>query len=310
MSRPGSATASAPASVGNVGVGFDILGLAMGALEDRVTARRIESGVRLGAVSGLVVELPADADRNTAMRAVAALLRAANAGFGVELSVVKGVPMSAGLGGSAASAVAAVVAVNALLETPFDHADLFEFALEGERASSDPPPPDNVAASLTGGLVLTRPGTARPVTSIPLPTGLICVVAHPDARIDTRDGRKALRPDAPLPTVIAHSANLASFLLGCAADDHALIAEGLRDVLVEPQRAAMIPGFDAAQAAAFVAGALGCSLSGSGPSVFAWCEAGDADRVSDALAAAFTEAGVKADLYRAPLDSPGAGLVA
>ena len=310
MSPPDTATARAPASVGNVGVGFDILGLAFGALEDRVTARRLsEKGVRLDAVSGCVDVLPGEADRNTALRGARALLDEAGAEFGVELSVQKGVPLSAGLGGSAASAVAAVVAVNALLDSPLDHDALFPFALEGERASSDPPPPDNVAACLMGGLVLTRPGTARPVTRLPLPSGLVCVVTHPDARLDTRDGRAALKPDAPLSTVIAHTGNLASFLAGCAADDHGLIAEGLRDVLVEPQRAGMVPGFANASAAAMEAGALGCSLSGSGPSIFAWCAAPAADDVAAAMVHGFGQGGVSASAYRAPLCSAGAEVI-
>ena len=286
--------------MGNVGVGFDILGLAFGALEDRVTARRLsEKGVRQGAVSGCVDALPGEADRNTALRGARALLDEAGAEFGVELSVQKGVPLSAGLGGSAASAVAAVVAVNALLDAPLEHDALFPFALEGERASSDPPPPDNVAACLMGGLVLTRPGTARPLTRLSLPSGLVCVVTHPDARLDTRDGRAALKPDG----------NLASFLAGCAADDHGLIAEGLRDVLVEPQRAGMVPGFAHASAAAMEAGALGCSLSGSGPSIFAWCAAPAADDVAAAMVHGFGQGGVSAAAYRAPLSSPGAEVI-
>ena len=167
--HPGpSATASAPASIGNVGVGFDILGLAFDAARDRVTAvLEAAAGVRLGAVSGLMTSLPGAPATNTALAAAQALLEAAGAEFGVRLSIDKGVPLSAGMGGSAASAVAAAAAVNALLPKPFATADLLHFALAGERVSCDPPPWDNVVAALFGGLVLVAGGRSGHAVSPP-----------------------------------------------------------------------------------------------------------------------------------------------
>ncbi|MDQ8755564.1 homoserine kinase [Sphingosinicella sp. LHD-64] len=301
--------ASAPASIGNVGVGFDVLGQAFDAVRDRVTAaREARPGVRLGAVSGLVSSLPAEVERNTALAASQALLDAAGADFGVRLDIDKGVPVSAGMGGSAASAVAAAVAVNALLPRPYAHEELLPFALEGERVSSDPPPWDNVMASLLGGLVLAAREEPDFVQRLPAPSGLVAVLLHPSAKVETRAARKLLKGEVPMRVAVEHSRRLAAFVAGCVGNDMGLIRAGLEDVLVEPQRQHLLPALPQVKAAALGAGALGCSFSGSGPSVFAWALAADADRVEAAMAAAFREAGLDARAYRAPVDSPGARL--
>lgn len=310
MSSPDTITAVAPASIGNIGVGFDILGQSFTALHDRVTARRIpERGVRLGSVSGLVSRLPEDPQRNTALRGALALLEDAGADFGAEISVDKGVPLSAGLGGSAASAVAGVVAVNGLLPNPYPLDQLFEFALEGETASSDPPPPDNVAAALFGGIVLIRPGASPELVEISPPSGLVCCAAHPDAELDTRLSRSILSRSVPLHKVVEHSRDLASFIIGCLKDDLDLIADGLRDVLIEPQRAGLVHGFTEAKQAALDAGALGCSLSGSGPTVFAWARNEHGQAVAEALKSGFASMGVGSRIYRAELTGRGAEVV-
>jgi homoserine kinase len=303
------ARASAPASIGNVGPGFDILGQAFDALQDVVTAHREpEPGVRLGKVSGRLTHLPDTAERNTALAAAKALLDSAGAKFGVRLDIEKGVPLSAGMGGSAASAVAAAVAVNALLDKPCPHEELLLFSLEGERVSSDPPPWDNVMASLLGGLVIAARLEAGQVRRIPAPSGLVSIIAHPDAEIETRAARGILRPSVAMETVVDHSRRLAAFVAGCAADDHELIRAGLEDVLVEPQRRYLLPALPAVKAAALQAGALGCSFSGSGPSMFAWCAQGDRASVEAAMCAAFAAEGQPARAYHAPINSRGARL--
>lgn len=303
------ATASAPASIGNVGPGFDVLGQAFEALKDKVTAHREAApGVRLGKVTGCVPNLPAETHRNTALAAADALLAASGAGFGVRLDIDKQVPVSAGMGGSAASAVAAVVAVNALLEKPLDHAALLPFALEGERISSDPPPWDNVMASLLGGLVIAARLDPAHVRRIPAPEGLVSIVVHPDAEIETRAARGILRPTIAMETVVEHSRRLAAFVAGCASNDHALIRSGLDDVLIEPQRRYLLPSLPAVKAAALGAGALGCSFSGSGPSMFAWASKADAGAVETAMVAAFAADGMKARSYRSAINSQGARL--
>lgn len=302
-------SASAPASIGNVGVGFDVLGQAFDAVRDRVTAvRDARPGVHLGAVTGLVSSLPEEVERNTALTAAHVLLEAANAPFGVRLDIYKGVPMSAGMGGSAASAVAAAVAVNALLAQPFPTEQLLMFALEGERVSSDPPPWDNVMASLYGGLVIAARESPDHVQRLPAPAGLVSVLFHPSAAVETRAARKLLKAEVPMQLAVEHSRRLAAFVAGCVGNDLGLVRAGLEDILVEPQREHLLPALPAVKRAALEAGALGCSFSGSGPAVFAWAVEDEADRVERAMAAAFRAEGLAANAYRAPVESPGARL--
>ncbi|MEO1038576.1 MAG: homoserine kinase [Pseudomonadota bacterium] len=304
-----SASASAPASIGNVAVGFDVLGQAFDAARDRVIAYREPApGVRLGQVAGLVDTLPETPDSNTALAAAEALLRAARAPFGVRLDIDKGVPVSAGMGGSAASAVAAAAAVNALLPKPYATEALLPFAMEGERVSSDPPPWDNVMASLLGGLVIAADIEAGLVQRLPAPAGVASILFHPDAKTETRAARALLAGQVPMALAVEHARRIASFVAGCATNDEALIRAGMQDVLVEPQRLALLPQLSAVQTAAGKAGALGCSFSGSGPSVFAWAYEADAEAVQAAMAQAFADAGLGARAYRAPIQSDGVRL--
>jgi homoserine kinase len=305
----GLARASAPASIGNVCVGYDVFGQAFDAVRDTVTAHREdEPGVRLGKVTGLFDTLPGDVHKNTALAAADALLKAAGAEFGVSLDVDKGVPMSAGMGGSAASAVAAAAAVNALLPVPYETEDLLPFAIEGERVSADPPPWDNVMAALLGGLVMAASLENALVKPIPLPDGLVTVLFHPDAKTDTKAARELLRPEVSISTAVEHSRRVGAFMLGCVTGDRDLLRSGMEDILVEPQRAPLLPELLSVKKAAMDAGAIGCSFSGSGPSVFAWAEKADAQKVEHAMAKGFADAGRAARTYHAPPNSDGVRL--
>jgi len=300
------ASASAPASIGNVGVGFDILGQAFDAARDTVTAfREDEPGVRLGRVSGLVSSLPADPGSNTGLAAAEAVLKAASAPFGVRLDIDKGVPVSAGMGGSAASAVAGAAAANALLDQPFSLEQLLPFALEGERAASDPPPWDNVVACLFGGLVLVASEEPLFVQRLKVPEGVTAVLLHPQAKVETRAARAILKSEVPMALTIEHSRRVAAFIAGCTTGNLDLVRTGLNDLLVEPQRVHLLPVLPEVQKAAVGAGALGCSFSGSGPSVFAWAPETDAEAVEGAMMGAFTSAGIPARAYHAPAASEG-----
>jgi homoserine kinase len=291
-----SATAFAPASVGNVAIGFDILGHSVEAIGDRVEARRsAERGVRILAITGSSVELPQDAPRNTAGQAVIAMAEALSLSFGFELRIAKGIPLGSGLGGSAASAVAAVTAANALLATPLPQLDLLRFAMEGEAVASGAAHIDNISAALFGGLVLAV-GIDHPrIKQIPVPPTVRCVVVHPHMFLSTKEARKILRPTADMSDLVWQCANLAGFISACYTDDLELMREALNDVIIEPQRMALIPGFTAVKQAAVENGALGCSISGAGPSVFAWCEAPQAERIRAAMVAAFAEHELAAD---------------
>ena len=301
-----SATASAPASIGNVGVGFDILGQAFDAARDVVTVVFDEKpGVRLMQVSGLVSSLPDDPKANTALAAAQAILDAVGGRCGMRLSIIKGVPLAAGMGGSAASAVAAAAAANALLGEPFALEELLPFALEGERAASDPPHWDNVMASLLGGLVLAAREEPALVQRLPAPEGLTTVLFHPAAAIETRMARSILAEQVPMKLAVEHSRRVAAFVAGCTTGDLELIRAGLEDLLVEPQRKHLLPALSKVKAAALAAGALGCSFSGSGPSVFAWVIDFRADAVERAMRQAFEDSGISANAYLAPIASKG-----
>lgn len=305
-----SATAFAPASVGNVAVGFDVLGHSVQAIGDRVTAKRsAEPGVRIAAITGLVRDLPLDAERNTAGMAVLSMLRERQPGFGIELTIEKGIPLGSGLGGSAASAVAGVVAANALLPQSLGKIELLKYAMRGEEVASGSVHVDNIAPSLFGGLVLTV-GIDNPnVKQIPVPANTRCVLVHPHMVLSTREARKILKPTVPLSDVIWQTANLAGFLTGCFTSDLQLIRESLEDVVIEPQRRVLIPGFDAVKQGARQAGALGCSISGAGPTVFAWCEEQDATAVRDAMVAGFAAHQLGSDAWISSLEPIGARLV-
>jgi homoserine kinase len=304
------ATAFAPATVGNVGIGFDILGHTVESVGDHVTARRVAApGVRIRSITGVVTGLPLEAERNTAGRAVINLWQAHGAGDGVELAIEKGIPLGSGLGGSAASAVAAVVAVNALLAEPLAPLALLKFAMLGEQVASGSIHVDNIAPSLFGGLVLTV-GIDNPrVKQIPVPSGVRCVLVHPHMFLGTREARSILNQSVTLSDFVWQTANLAGFISGCYSGDLDMIRDSFEDVVIEPQRQALIPGFRTVRAAAMANGALGCSISGAGPTVFAWCEAPRAEAIRLAMVAAFAEYGLKSDYWVTRIEPPGARLV-
>lgn len=302
------ARAFAPASVGNVGVGFDILGHAIEGVGDTVTVRRIdEPGVRIHAIRGTTVDLPLGAEDNTAGAALIALRAALNLPFGFEVEIDKGIALGSGMGGSAASCVAALVAANALLPQPLSREALYPFALTGEAVASGGRHGDNLGPMLLGGLVLS---TADRLVPVPVPAAWHSLLVHPDAVLETRRARAALQGHYALGEFVAQSANLALVLSGCYTADAALVRAGLRDVLVEPRRAGLIAGFAAARDAALAAGAMGASISGAGPSVFAWFEQREAAfAAQSAVQQAFADAGFDSQGWVSPLNAPAARLL-
>lgn len=306
-----SATAFAPASVGNIGVGFDLLGHAIDGPRDLATVRRIDAPeVRIDAIRGRVAgvdALPLDAAANTAGRALISLRGRLALPFGFAVELEKGIPLGSGLGGSAASCVAALVAANALLDAPLAREALYDFALDGESASSGSRHGDNVAPMLLGGVALA---TATRALRIEAPDWLHAVVVHPDQVLETRRSRAALADPYPLHDLVAQTAHLAQFLLGLQRGDAALLRDGLHDVLVEPRRAPLIPGFAQVKAAALDHGALGSSISGGGPSVFAWFDSkASAERAAPAMRQAFADAGFDARAYVTPVNAPRAEVI-
>ncbi|MFN7552681.1 MAG: homoserine kinase, partial [Pseudomonadota bacterium] len=262
---PPTATAFAPASVGNVGVGFDILGHALIGPGDIVTARRIDAReVRVDAIRGTVTDLPRDVARNTGARAVDAMRRALDLSFGIALEIDKGIALGSGMGGSAASASAALVAANALLDAPLAIEALYPFALDGESAASGGRHGDNIGPQLLGGLVLS---TADRLVKVPVPRRLWCALVHPHCVVETRRAREALRGAYAIGDFVPQSANLALVLAGCYRDDLDLIRAGLTAVLDDALRA---PGVAGISAVARAGGAPGVR---SAPIAAAWTRA-------------------------------------
>lgn len=302
------ARAFSPASVANVAVGFDLLGYAVPDVGDTVTVRRIDAPeVRIVAIRGAAIELPLDAPSNTAGAALIALREALALPFGFEVEIDKGIPLSSGMGGSAASCVAALVAANALLDAPLSREQLYKYSLDGEAVASGSRHGDNLGPMFLGGLVLS---TLERLVPVPVPAHWHSLLVHPDALLETRRAREALQGSYALKEFVAQSSNLALVLAGCHAGDAGLVRAGLADVLIEPRRAPLIVGFDAAKAAALAAGAMGAGISGAGPSVFAWFEErGAAVAAAPKVQAAFAAAGFDSQSWVSPINSPGARLL-
>lgn len=309
--RP-SARAFAPASIGNIGVGFDLLGHVIEGPRDIATVRVIDDPlVRVEAVRGSlpgIGDIPLEADANTAGRALVALREALGLAHGFAIELDKGIALGSGLGGSAASCVAALVAANALLARPLPREALYPFALEGEWASTHSHQGDNVGPMLVGGVALA---TRQRLLRLEVPDWLYCVAVQPDFVLETRRARAVLGAPYPLSQVVAHSTHLALFLAGLARNDATLIAEGLRDVLVEPRRAPLIPGFSAVKEAALDHGALGASISGGGPACFGWfASRAAAMAAAPGMVAGFASAGLAARAHVSRVAGPRADLLA
>ena len=307
-------TAFGPASIGNLAVGFDMLGLSLAGVGDRVVARRTdEPGITVAEVRGLDGELhpylSTDPEHNTASIAAKALWNDYGDRHGVELKVHKGVPLQSGMGSSAASAVAAVFAVNNLLGTPLPTERLLSYALVGEQYASGGLHADNVAPSLMGGMIFCPPVLLPEMVRLPVPRGVSAVLVHPELQVNTAQARRKLAKGYSMEQWLEQQAYFGGFIAACAASDVGLIRKTLKDVIIEPQRSAAVPCFDAVKEAAERNGALGCSLSGSGPSIFALCEDSKASNIAMAMEQACRGLGIECQSWVSPLDAPGAHLV-
>jgi homoserine kinase len=305
-----SATAFAPATVSNVAVGFDLLGFSIDGVGDRATVTRTQSKgqVEIEEIVGLK-GLPTDPRANTATAGLIELMKGRP--FGLKVRIEKGIPLGSGMGGSAASAVAAAFAANSLLESPLGHEELLKYILIGEAVASGSKHGDNVTPCLVGGLVMVTSVEPPRFVRIPAPGRLWAAVVHPPIEVKTKAARAILKPEIPLKTHVAQAAKLGGFLAGCFTDDVSLIADSLVDLVIEPQRAQLIRGFAEVKKSALAAGALGCSISGAGPAVFALADGKErALAVAEAMKAAFAQASVPgARSWVSSLSNPGARLV-
>lgn len=302
----------APGSVSNVACGFDIMGFALDEPGDVVVAAPQDGpGVSITAIHGDEGRLTTDPRKNTASAAVLALLERLETTRGVSLTIHKGLPLASGIGSSGASAVAAVVAANELLGRPAPMPVLLECAMAGEQAGCGAVHPDNVTPSLYGGFILARAAQPPDIVRLPVPEGLACAVLHPKIEVETGAARRLIGDQVALKDAVRQWANVGGLVAALYTSDLALLSRSLVDSIAEPKRAALVPGFFEVKAAAIAAGALGASLSGSGPSVFALAASIELARAAgDAMQRAFEKhSTVGSDLWVCPVGRLGARIV-
>jgi homoserine kinase len=264
----------APASASNLACGFDTLGMALDIPCDEIIGRWVDSpGVHIVEIRGEKKNIPYEENKNIAgITAVSLLKHLGEDRRGLELKMHKHIQGGSGLGSSAASACAAAVLVNELLNHPLEKRDLISFALEGEMVASGSRHGDNVVPSMLGGLMLIRDILTYDYHRIYTPPGLFMAILLPAYSLPTKEARMILNADVPLKDMVKQAANLGSFIIGMNTADLGLIQRSLVDLIIEPQRKHLIPHFDKIKETALRLGALGCSISGAGPAIFALCQ--------------------------------------
>lgn len=304
-----SVKAFAPATVANVSCGFDIFGFAIQEPGDTVELyKRDEPGIVITEITGDDGRLPRQADKNSVTVVMLALLKHLGIkDLGCEVVLRKNMPLGSGMGSSAASAVAGVVAMNELLGNPLSRKELLPFAMEGERIASGSAHADNVGPSLLGGFVVIRSYNPLDIFTIPVPDDLYCTLVHPDIEINTKDARFILRNEVSLKNTIAQMGNVAGLVAGLMKADYDLISRSMVDVIIEPVRSILIPEFKDVKQAAISNGALGCSISGAGPSMFALSRGiENAQNAGKAMQKRFASAGIESAVHVSGINQGGA----
>ena len=300
----------APATVANVACGFDVLGLALDYPGDEALVTKTNKNDIVITACHNAENLPLAADKNVAGVAVKALLDKLGSDQGFEIELTKGVKPGSGIGSSAASSAAAVVAVNELLGTPFTKKELVKFAMEGERCATGVAHADNVAPSICGGFTLVRSYEPLDIIKIDSPKELWATVIHPQLEVKTRDARRVLKGGIDLSKAITQWGNVGGLVAGLYSEDYDLIGRSLVDVVIEPIRSILIPGYEKVKRATIEAGALGCSISGSGPSIFGLSKGEEtANKVKAAMGDVYTQYGVDFEIHVSQINSEGAKVI-
>jgi homoserine kinase len=303
----------APATVANVACGFDIFGFAVNHPGDEVILeKKLSPGIEIVEITGDEGRLPKEVSKNTAGIAIQKYLaHIGREDQGFSLSLHKDMPLGSGLGSSAASAVAGVFAANELMGRPLTQKELLPFAMEGERVACGSAHADNVGPSLLGGFIIIRSYDPLDIIQIPTPSDLYASIVHPQIEVNTKDARGILDKEISLGTTITQMGNVAGLVAGLLLPDYELIGRSLVDVIIEPSRAILIPQFAEVKAAALVAGALGCSISGSGPSLFALSKGKEtAQKVADAMVAEFAKVQIGSEQYVSEINQAGPVILA
>jgi homoserine kinase len=260
-----------PATVANVSCGFDVLGFCLDSIGDEMVIRKsVEKGIRITKIEGY--DLPFEVENNVAGVSALAMYEAAKPDCGFEIEIYKHIKPGSGVGSSSASAVGSVYGMNVLLGNPYSKTELTAFAMKGEAVASQSEHADNIAPALFGGFTLVKSLDPLEVLQIPTPSDLFAVVIHPQIEIKTSDARKILPKTIALKDAITQWSNVGSLIHGLHTNNYDLISRSLKDVVVEPFRSQLIPGFENIKKTAITCGALGTGISGSGPSVFSLCK--------------------------------------
>jgi homoserine kinase len=298
-----------PATVSNVGPGFDLLGFALEAPGDEMIIRRNGTD-KLVLYNQSGCKLPTDPELNVAAVAAAALLRELHSYEGFDLIFTKKIHPGSGVGSSAASCVAAVVGINELLGSPFETSALIPYAMEGEKVASGSTHADNIAPALLGGVCLIRSYEPLDIKHIDYPDDLWCAVVHPHLEIKTAESRKLIPQTIPLETALKQCGNLAGLVAGLASGDYPLIGRSVTDLFAEPYRTQELPDFSILKASALEAGSVGTGLSGSGPSVFSLCRGEEmATSVAEVMNNHFSERNIASRIYISRISQAGCKII-
>ena len=294
-----------PATIANISCGFDVLGVALDGVGDEMVIRKTQKkGITITKLEGQ--DLPTATMENVAGVAGLAMLVKSEYSGGFEIEIYKKIKAGSGIGSSAASSTGAVWAMNELLEKPFSNTELVEFAMEGERLASGVPHADNVAPALFGGFTLVRSYEPLDIVQIPSPSELYATVIHPQIEIKTSDSRKILKTNITLAEGIKQWGNVGGLVAGLFQEDYELIGRSLVDYIVEPIRSILIPGFDEVKTSAIKAGALGCGISGSGPSIFAFSKGEEtAKKVAESMKKVYRKIGIDYDIHVSKINTKG-----
>ena len=301
----------APASVANVACGFDVLGFAIDKPGDEIIARFSDKpGLSIAKITGAKGKLPYEVEKNTAGFAALKLLEhLGETDRGIEMDIHKKMPFGSGLGSSAASAAAGVMAVNELLNRPLTKKELLPFAVLGEQIADGAYHADNVGPSLLGGIQLIRDNATLDIHRLPVIKGLQATVVYPHVKILTKDARDILSDQVDFKSSIQQNGNIGALVVSLFNGDIELLGRSLQDLIVEPQRAQLIPGFQQVKDAALNAGVLGCSISGAGPSIFALsANSLIAENAGIAMQKVFNDLKIENDLFISPINQEGAVL--
>lgn len=298
-----------PATIANISCGFDVLGVALDGVGDEMVIRKVDQkGIRITKLTGQ--NLPTETHLNVAGVAGLAFLAESEYEGGFEIEIYKKIKAGSGIGSSAASSTGTVWAMNELLGSPFSKTELVKFAMEGERLASGVAHADNVAPALFGGFTLVRSYDPLDIVPIPSPKLLWATVIHPQIEVRTSDSRKILKTNITLADGIKQWGNLGGLVAGLFTEDYDLIGRSLIDHIVEPIRSILIPGFDTVKSVSMASGALGCGISGSGPSIFAFSKGEEkAKKVADAMKEVYKKIGIDYDVHVSQVNAEGVRLL-